>query len=98
ACDTVVFTGDCIPDHELARRGGLAIDDGTRGPTIDQLGRTSAPGVFAIGNLVHAAETADVAAVGGQVVARHVVRYLDARAWPTATIPMRCTPPLRWVW
>ena len=32
ACDTVVFTGDWIPDHELAVMGGLAMDPGTRGP------------------------------------------------------------------
>jgi hypothetical protein len=97
-CDTLVFTGDWIPDHELARRGGLAIDDGTRGPAVDQLGRTSAPGVFATGNLVHAAETGDVAAVGGGLVARHVARFLETRAWTTNPVPLGCVPPLRWVW
>ena len=35
ACDTVVFTGDWIPDNELARAAGLDIDPGTRGPLID---------------------------------------------------------------
>jgi thioredoxin reductase len=97
ACDTVVFTGDWIPDHELARRGGLAMDDGTRGPSIDQAGRTSVQGVFATGNLVHAAETADVAAIGGRDVARHVARFLETRRWP-ATVAIGCEPPLRWVW
>ena len=33
-CDTVVFTGDWVPDHELARRGGLVIDPATRGPRV----------------------------------------------------------------
>ena len=32
-CDTVVFTGDWIPDHELARTGGLAMDPATAGPS-----------------------------------------------------------------
>lgn len=54
-CDTVVFTGDWIPDHELARLAGLAMDPGTRGPVVDTRLETSAPGVFAAGNLVHAA-------------------------------------------
>ena len=35
ACDTVVFTGDWIPDHELARLGGLVMDAGTRAPRVD---------------------------------------------------------------
>src|SRR5690349_14372615 len=30
-CDTVVFTGDWIPDHELARLAGTQLDPGTRG-------------------------------------------------------------------
>ena len=32
AVDTVVFTGDFIPDNELARLAGLSVDPGTRGP------------------------------------------------------------------
>ena len=31
-CDTVVFTGDWIPDHELARRSGLTMDPAIKGP------------------------------------------------------------------
>jgi thioredoxin reductase len=31
-CDTVVFTGSWIPDHELARLRGIEIDPGHRGP------------------------------------------------------------------
>ena len=97
-CDTVVFTGDWIPDHELARRGGIAIDAGTRGPAIDQQGRTSVPGVFAAGNLVHAAEAADMAAVGGHRVARHVVAFLERRTWASDVVRNVVEPPLRWVW
>ena len=37
-CDTVVFTGDWMPDHELARLGGLTIDHGTAAPSVDQRG------------------------------------------------------------
>ena len=52
ACDTVVFTADWIPDHELAVMGGLAMDPGTR-PRVDAALRTSRPGVLAAGNLLH---------------------------------------------
>ena len=62
AVDVVVFTGDFIPDNELARLAHLTMDPGTKGPACDVDGATSAPGVFATGNLVHPAETADVAA------------------------------------
>ncbi len=79
-CDTVVFTGDWIPDHELARRAGLAMDPGTSGPVIDTTLETSAAGVFAAGNLVHAAETADIAALSGRHAARHIAAVLGARS------------------
>src|SRR5215470_4863502 len=49
ACDTVVFTGDWIPDHELARRGGLTTDARSGAPPTDHGGRTLACGVFAAG-------------------------------------------------
>jgi thioredoxin reductase len=75
-CDTVVFSGDWIPDHELARLAGLAMDPGTLGPAVDTTLATSAAGVFAAGNLVHAAETADIAALSGRHAARHIAALL----------------------
>ena len=97
-CDTVVFTANWIPDHELARLGGLAIDPGTRGPAIDLAQRTSRRGVFACGNLLHAAETADRAAQCGRFAARSVAAYLEDGEWPAAApIPIRVEEPLAWV-
>jgi len=69
-CDTVVLTGDWIPDNELARSAGLEIDRGSRSPVVDTALRTSSPGVFAIGNLLHPVDTADVAALDGSHVAQ----------------------------
>ena len=79
-CEVVVFTGDWIPDHELARLAGLAMDPGTRGPAVDTTLSTSLAGVFAAGNLVHAAETADVAALSGRHAARHIAAFLGGAA------------------
>ncbi len=97
ACDTVVFTGDWIPDHELARSGGVALDAGTRGPRVDGALRCSSPGVFAVGNLIHAAETADVAALSGRYAATAVRAFLAGGAWPaTPPVPIVVEPPIRW--
>ncbi len=97
ACDLVVFTADWIPDHELASLGGAELDQGTRGPAVDQALRTTRPGVFAAGNVLHAAETADVAALSGAHVAAGVTRYLEGEEWPAGRIPIRCEDPLGWV-
>src|SRR5207302_244117 len=97
-CETAVFTGDWIPDHELARRAGLALDPGTRGPAVDTALATSVPGVFAAGNLVHAAETADIAALSGRHAARHMAAFLGEEvAAPGARLPVLVEPPLRWI-
>ena len=61
-CDTVVFTGDWIPDHELARTGGLAMDPGRAARVVDTAPAHQQPGVFAAGNLLHPVDTADGAA------------------------------------
>jgi thioredoxin reductase len=97
-CDTVVFTGDWIPDHELARLAGTQLDPGTRGPGVDTTLETSVPGVFAAGNLVHAAETADVAAAGGRHAARHIAAALRGGQRPRGPrIPVTVAAPLRWI-
>ena len=97
ACDTVVFTGGWIPDHELARLRGLDLDPGTRGPRVDTSLRTSAPGIFAAGNVLHAADTADVAALDGRHVADPVRRWLDSGAGPQSGVRIVADPPFRWV-
>jgi thioredoxin reductase len=95
-CDTVVFTGDWIPDNELSRHGGLAVDPATRGPVVDALQATSVPGVFAAGNLVHPAETADVAALGGRAAAGGVCCWLSGSD-TGGTVPIELSAPLRWI-
>jgi thioredoxin reductase len=97
-CDTLVFTGDWIPDHELARLAGLAIDPGTRGPAVDTALQTSMQFVFAAGNLVHAAETADVAALGGRHAARNMAAALGGSPPPAAApVGVIVAPPLSWI-
>jgi hypothetical protein len=96
ACDTVVFTGDWIPDHELARRTGVAMIMASGAPVVDEQFRTSRRGVFAIGNLVHPAETADVCALDGRAVAAGVKGWLDGDTdWPALT-PIAVVPPVLW--
>jgi thioredoxin reductase len=92
-CDLVVFSGDWIPDHELARLAGAGLDPGTRGPAVDTALSTSVPGIFAAGNLVHAAETADVAALSGRHAAAQLAAYLAGRQSPASADPAGMADP-----
>jgi thioredoxin reductase len=106
-CDTVVLTGDWVPDHELARSAGLKMDPGTKGPIVDTALHTSTPGMFAVGNLLHPVETADIAALDGEHVASAVRGWLarGARAQRDAASPVglprgvsvNVAGPLRWI-
>ena len=75
-CDTVIFTGDWIPEHELARLGGLDIDPRTKGPVIDKNFKSSVDGVFVAGNLLRGVETADHCAMEGKWAARAIREFL----------------------
>lgn len=96
-CDLVVFTADWIPDHELAVMAGCELDPGSLGPLVDQALRTTRQGVFAAGNLLHPAETADICALDGRHVAASVAAYLrGAREWPARTRVL-ARHPIAWV-
>ncbi|MCU1358802.1 MAG: oxidoreductase [Ilumatobacteraceae bacterium] len=95
-CDTVVFTGDWIPDHEVARRADLVMTPTAKSPATTSDHQTSSPGVFAIGNLVHPAETADICALDGRAVASPVLRWLTTGNWPDEVTPITVDRPVAW--
>ena len=67
---------------------GIELDRGTRGPRVDGAMRTPLPGVFATGNLVHPAETADSCALGGRHAAAAVAEHLAGESgWPIRARP-----------
>lgn len=96
-CDTLILTGDWIPDHELARTGGLAMDTRAGIPVVDTALRTNRTGVFAIGNLVHPVDTADVAALDGRHVADRIHAHLAGHRGPTGGVRLVAQAPLRWI-
>ena len=75
-CDTIIFTGNWIPENELARLGGLSIDPITHGPRIDAEFQSSVKGVFVAGNLLRGVETADHCALEGVKAGRAIKKYL----------------------
>ena len=97
ACDAVVFTGDWVPDHELARAGAVPISTGFRGPSVNEDGHTERVGVFAAGNVLHGACTADACALEGRHVAAAMARFLTDGNWPASGLPVVADAPVAWV-
>lgn len=78
ACDAVIFAGEFVPENTLAREANLPLDAATRSPIVDQDFQTEFNGIFACGNLLHAADSSDHAWEEGRRVGEAVYRYLDA--------------------
>ena len=97
-CDTLVFTGNWIPETEWTRIGGVSLDPATNGPLVDQTLCTENPHIFAAGNVLRGAERADVAAQEGARVAKQIFKYLHGKKSPSNTrIPIHVDHPLLWV-
>lgn len=75
-CDGVIFTGRFVPEAALAAGSGIALDQGTLGPAVDDNGETLRPGIFAAGNVLRGVETAGWAWDEGRRVARAVAQSL----------------------
>jgi len=58
-CDTLLLSVGLIPENELTRAAGIAIDRVTNGPSVNQYMQTSLPSVFACGNVVHVNDLVD---------------------------------------
>lgn len=75
-CDTIVFTGDWIPDNELVRRGGFAIDSTYKSPIVSADAQIAGTSIYAVGNLVLPIKAADKCAIDARVIAKKVAASL----------------------
>ena len=76
ACDTIVFTGNWIPDNELVRRGGFAIDSTYKSPIVSADAQIAGTSIYAVGNLVLPIKAADKCAVDARTIAKKVAATL----------------------
>ena len=81
-CDTVLFSVGLMPENELTRKAGIAINPITNGPSVNQYMQTSAPSVFACGNVVHVNDLVDnvseESARAGKYAAQYAMGKLNA--------------------
>ena len=81
-CDTVLFSVGLMPENELTRKAGIQINPITNGPAVNQYMQTSAPSVFACGNVVHVNDLVDnvseESARAGKYAAQYAMGKLGA--------------------
>ncbi len=58
-CDTLMLSVGLIPENELSKNAGIALDPVTNGPVVDEYRETSHKGVFACGNVLQVHDLVD---------------------------------------
>jgi thioredoxin reductase len=75
--DTIIFTGDWIPDHELARKADIAIDSRYKSPVVGKDHKVANTNIYSIGNLILPIKAADQCALEARKIAKIIARRLN---------------------
>jgi len=90
-CDTLLLSVGLIPENELSRGLDLKMHPLTNGPIVDQHRQTSAPGIFAAGNVVHVHDLVDFvseeAEIAGKFAALHAAEQVSADTRDVVVVP-----------
>ncbi len=79
-CDTLLISAGLLPENELTREAGIALDRGTGGAVVDEAFMTEKPGIFSAGNVLHVHDLVDFVSEEGEAAGRSAVEYLRAAA------------------
>lgn len=75
-CDTLLLSVGLLPENELSRQAGVAIDPRTNGPVVWENRETSIPGVFACGNVLHVHDLVDYVSAESEQAGKAAAAYL----------------------
>lgn len=81
-CDTVLLSVGLIPENELSREAGIELDPRTKGPVVYENMETSAPGIFACGNVVHVHDLVDFVTVESQRAGKAAAQFCAKQGMP----------------
>lgn len=75
-CDTVLFSVGLIPENELTKGAGIALDPKTKGCVVDGSRETESEGIFACGNVLHVHDLVDFVSEEAEIAGRAAAEYL----------------------
>lgn len=79
-CDTLLLSCGLIPENELSREMGIAMDCITNGPLVNESLETSIVGIFAAGNVLHVHDLVDFVSEEAAAAGRAAASYITACA------------------
>ena len=69
-CDTLLLSVGLIPENELSKMAGVALDPRTGGAYVNEFLETDVPGIFSCGNVLHVNDYVDEVSTEGEIAAR----------------------------
>ncbi|MEW5817132.1 MAG: FAD-dependent oxidoreductase, partial [Spirochaetota bacterium] len=95
-CDTLLLSVGLIPENELSKQIGIAINPQTNGPWVDSRMMTSVPGIFACGNVLHVHDLVDFVTEESRLTGGFVTDYLKNQK-PALQIRIKAGANVRYV-
>ncbi len=86
ACDTLILSVGLIPENELTREAGIALEPHTRGAVVDQWMQTKCKGVFSCGNVLHVHDLVDFVSLEAEKAADAALRYVREGDLPSCPV------------
>ncbi|WP_418863933.1 NAD(P)/FAD-dependent oxidoreductase [Slackia exigua] len=77
-CDTLLLSVGLIPENELSRQAGVAIDRGSSGASVDETYQTTIPGIFSAGNVLHIHDLVDFVSEEGEGAGKAAAAFVLA--------------------
>jgi NADPH-dependent 2,4-dienoyl-CoA reductase/sulfur reductase-like enzyme len=91
-CDTVLLSVGLIPENELSKTAGIALDPRTGGPIVTQDTQTSVSGIFACGNVLQVHDLVDNVTLEARKAGRAAAAFLRLHSTPAPSIIIPVTP------
>lgn len=75
-CDTLLLSVGLIPENEITKNAGIALDPRTSGPLVNEAMETNVKGIFACGNVVHVHDLVDFVSEEGKKAGLSASRFI----------------------
>lgn len=95
-CDTLILSVGLIPENELVKACGVAMDPVTNGALVDGRLMTSVPGIFSCGNGLHVHDIVDMVSEEAESAAKSAVAFLNGKQSEDCQIPISVESGIRY--
>ena len=95
-CDTLLLSCGLIPENELTKAAGIALDRVTNGAKVNGSRETDIPGVFACGNVLHVHDLVDYVSEEAVIAGRAAAAFVGGEEKRNADIALETDGRIRY--